>query len=85
MFDLAQLARMAAPFWKELCVLIAGIGVAWAYWKARQEIWEVTRSKGGAATYQDVVLTRIMKSMSRMQYLLLVLIFMVSILVLLTK
>ena len=85
MFDLTQLAKMVAPFWKELCVLFAGVGVAWAYWKARQEIWEVTRAKGGSATYQDVVLTRIMMSMSRMQYLMVVLIFLMSILVLLTK
>ena len=85
MFDLAQVAKIIAPFWKELSVLFAGLGVAWAYWKARQEVWEVTRAKGGSATYQDVVLTRIMKSMSRMQSLMLVLIFMVSILVLLTR
>jgi len=85
MFELVQLAKTVAPFWKELCVLFAGAGVAWAYWKARQEIWEVTRAKGGPATYQDVVLTRIMRSMSRIQYLMLVMIFMVSILVLLTK
>ncbi len=85
MFDLTQLAKTVAPFWKELCVLLAAVSVGWAYWKARQEIWEVTRAKGGSATYQDVVLTRIMKSVSRTQYLMLVLIFMLSILVLLTK
>jgi hypothetical protein len=85
MSDLAQLAKMVTPFWKELCVFFAGVGVGWAYWKARQEIWEVTRAKGGSATYQDVVLTQILKSVSRTQYLLLVLIFIVSILLLLTK
>ena len=85
MFDITQLAKLVAPFWKELCVLLAAVGVGWAYWKARQELWEVMRVKGGPATYQDVVLTQILKSVSRTQYLMLVLIFMVSILVLLTK
>jgi hypothetical protein len=85
MFDLTEVAKMAAPFWKELCVVLAGIGVVWAFWKARQEVWEVTRAKGGSATYQDVVLTRIMRSVSRTQYLITVLIFIMSMLVLLTK
>jgi small-conductance mechanosensitive channel len=85
MFNLAQVAKTIAPFWKELCVLFGAVGVAWAYWKARQDIWAVTRARGGSATYQDVVLTQILKSMSRMQYLMLILIFLVSILVLLTE
>jgi len=87
MADVLEILKSVAPLWKLIALALVVAGIYFAYWKTDIDLQKMIRrtATDHSASFQDVVLTEILRAASRTQKLTLVLVVILIILVLLLE